>query len=94
MDVPPWSGRRAQDAAEWCKANLGWTCWLCGHPIEPGDYSVDHVLPRMTHPELTWERANWRPAHGRRHPQWGCPGNYGRSGRKRKLVRTWTAAGW
>ncbi len=78
-----WSGRRAQQAVTWCKLNLGYICWLCGHEIPDWDYSVDHVVPRSVAPELTWDASNWRPAHGRKHPDLGCPGNYGRSARKR-----------
>lgn len=49
----------------------GAECWICGQPI---DYSVrrsstddawegDHYHPRSTHPELTNEPSNIRPAH-------------------------------
>ena len=92
--MKPWAGRAAQDVVAWCKANLGYRCWLCGRQIAEDDYSVDHVLDRKHYPHLTWVKSNWQPAHGRKHPEWGCPGNYGRSGRKRPIVRTWTAPGW
>lgn len=36
-------------------------CWLCH---QPGADSVDHVLSRLKYPELTWDIANMRPAHG------------------------------
>jgi len=92
--VAEWNGRRASKAKAECQRIYGWTCWLCGHEIEPDDYSVDHVVERSRAPELTWDPDNWRPAHGRRHPEFGCPGNYGRSGRKRPITRSWTASGW
>ena len=94
MTTPAWSGRRAQAAVAWCKANLGYTCWLCGHEIPDWDYTVDHVIERKRRPDLMWVKSNWRPAHGRKHPEFGCPGNYGRSGRKQSAVKTWTAPGW
>lgn len=88
-----WGGRAATEAKAWCQVNYGWTCWLCGHLIEdPDDYTVDHVLERKTHPELAWDRSNWRPAHGRRHRNLGCPGNFGRSSRRPR--QHWTALGW
>ena len=86
-----WGGRRAQDAKAYCQHVYGWTCWLCGHPIAPDDYTVDHVIEREKRPDLAWEPSNWRPAHGRKHPELDCPGNYGRSRRKRRM---WTAPGW
>ena len=86
---PPgwWGGGRAQKAAEYCKRVYGWTCWLCGHEITPDDYTVDHVKERKQYPELTWEPSNWRPAHKRKHPEWGCPGNSGRSASASRPVR-------
>lgn len=96
--VAAWSGRRVMGAIAWCKANLGWTCWLCGHEItDPRDYSVDHVIPRSIRPDLTWDRSNWRPAHLRSHRELDCPGNTGRgNGRRRgrRRVLVWTAPGW
>jgi 5-methylcytosine-specific restriction endonuclease McrA len=90
-----WGGRRATEAKATCQQLYGWVCWLCGHPIEdPDDYTVDHVKERVTHPHLTWEPSNWRPAHGRKHPELGCPGNFGRSGRRADRPRMWIAEGW
>ena len=71
--VRPWSGRAAVEALDWVR-RVGRAhslpCCLCGEPI---DYdlrapdgmscSVEHVKPRKTHPELTWDRRNWAPAH-------------------------------
>ena len=49
-------------------------CWLCGHP---GADTVDHVIELdRGGPEL--DPANLRPAHGKKNPVTGCPGNYGR----------------
>ena len=61
------------------------TCWLCGTTItDYADYTMDHIH------ELgaggSNDPANVRPAHGRRHDDLGCPGNYGRSRRKTKTV--------
>ena len=94
-----WGGGRAAKAADYCKRVYGWTCWLCGHAIEPGDYSVDHVKERRHYPELTWEPSNWRPAHRTKKPQWNCPGNAGRSAQAQNEprstpVQAWTASGW
>lgn len=90
-----WSGRKASEAKRTCQILYGWTCWLCGHRIDdPDDYTVDHVLERKIAPALTWEPSNWRPAHGRKHPELGCPGNFGRSGRRTPKVARWTAEGW
>lgn len=90
-----WSGRRAQRALDWCKQHYGWTCWICGHLIDEGDYSVDHIIERSLRPDLTWEPSNWRPAHLRKHPEFSCPGNSGRSNQRQpKLMPEWTAPGW
>ena len=56
--MKPWAGRAAQDAVAWCKANLGYRCWLCGRQIAEDDYSVDHVLDRKHYPHLTWVKSN------------------------------------
>lgn len=89
-----WNGARVTEAVAWAKVNLGYVCWLCGRAIAEDDYTIDHVLDRKRYPHLTWDRSNWKPAHGRKHPEWGCPGNFGRSGRLRPITRTWTAPGW
>ena len=64
------------------------------HIVSDDDYTVDHMLERSTHPHLTWDETNWRPAHGRKHPEFRCPDNFGRSGRKASRWTTWTADGW
>lgn len=68
-----WAGRYASRMSKLVFATYGDTCWLCGHP---GADTVDHVLPR--HHGGTHDLANLRPAHGRKRPALGCPGNYGR----------------
>jgi 5-methylcytosine-specific restriction endonuclease McrA len=47
-------------------------CWLCGQPIDyslprddPQAFTVDHALPRSTHPHLAEEPTNLRAAHAR-----------------------------
>lgn len=47
-------------------------CWLCGQRIDysapfnhPDSIEPDHVKPRKTHPHLTLDRNNLRPAHCR-----------------------------
>ena len=92
-----WGGRRATAAKLYCQDVYGFTCWLCGHQIAPDDYTVDHVIERALAPHLTWEPSNWRPAHGRKHPENDCPGNMGRSANLRRAEpepREWTAPGW
>lgn len=57
-------------------------CWLCGRP---GANTVDHIV------ELdeggSNDLSNLRPAHGEKHPEWGCPGNFGRSNTKKRAPR-------
>ena len=96
---PPgwWGGGRAKKARDYCKRVYGYTCWLCGHEIAEDDYTVDHVVERSIAPHLTWEPSNWRPAHGRKHPEIGCPGNKGRSANAQAPpppVQAWSAPGW
>ncbi|MCI0635560.1 MAG: HNH endonuclease [Actinobacteria bacterium] len=45
-------------------------CWICGRPIDPHlraphpwSFSVDHLRPVSTHPELELDRSNCRAAH-------------------------------
>ena len=92
-----WAGAHVAKARAYCQRHYGWTCWLCGHEIAADDYTVDHVIERRVAPHLTFDPTNWRPAHGRKHPELGCPGNKGRSGRTtpmEALPREWTAPGW
>ncbi|UVK60176.1 HNH endonuclease [Arthrobacter phage Kels] len=42
-------------------ATYGWTCHLCGLPINPGQQSADHLLPRKYGGSN--ELSNLRPAH-------------------------------
>ena len=89
-----WSGQAVRDATAYCKRVYGFTCWLCHHEIDPDDYTVDHVIERSLRPDLAFVPSNWRPAHGRKHPEYGCPGNFGRSSRKRPISPNQTAPGW
>lgn len=47
----------------------GHPCVLCTQRINYGikgkadSLTVEHVQKRSTHPHLTWDRGNWRPAH-------------------------------
>ena len=65
-------------------------CWICGHH---GADTIDHIVPMSMGGQN--DRANLRPAHGRRRPDLGCPGNYSRGdGRRnrntpRPTSRTW-----
>lgn len=85
-------------AREYVKRVHGWTCWICGHAItSDDDYTVDHIKERKHYPELTWEPSNWRPAHKRKHPELGCPGNSGRSANAEPRptpVQAWTSPSW
>lgn len=45
-------------------------CYLCGHPIDyqlewpdPGSFSVEHIKPWSTHPELREDPTNLAAAH-------------------------------
>jgi 5-methylcytosine-specific restriction endonuclease McrA len=45
-------------------------CWLCNQPIDynlsakdPMSFSIDHIKPQSTHPELAEEPSNCRAAH-------------------------------
>lgn len=45
-------------------------CWLCGQPIDytlrkpdPACFSLDHVKPISTHPQLEHDPTNHAPAH-------------------------------
>ncbi len=51
------------------------TCWLCGRNNPPAD-TIDHVIPLKD--GGTNDPANLKPAHGKKIPELGCPGNYGR----------------
>lgn len=48
-------------------------CWRCGHP---GADTAGHVIPWTVRPDLAYTRSNIKPEHGRRRPEYGCPGNY------------------
>lgn len=47
----------------------GHPCVICHQRISYGikgkadSLTVEHVKKRKTHPQLTWDRGNWRPAH-------------------------------
>lgn len=64
-----WGGRRAQQAAEQVKA-LRRPCCICGQRIDyslpPDDamaFTLEHLKPRSTHPELMYDPSNWAAAH-------------------------------
>ena len=73
MRIQPWGGRRARQALARVKARGArdaTPCVLCGAPIDYSlsypnlwSCSVEHVLSRLTHPELTWDPGNHAPAH-------------------------------
>ena len=61
--------RRAKRLAADLKARRD-ACWLCGEPIDyalhysdPMAFSVDHIKPWSTHPELREDPANLAAAH-------------------------------
>ena len=73
MAEAAWGGNRAQAALEQVRKHGqagGLPCCICTLPI---DYTlryphkqactVQHLKPRSTHPHLTWDPANWGPAH-------------------------------
>lgn len=73
--IPPWSGRRAQDALALVKAAgraARTRCWICKQTIDyslpstdPNGCTVQHIKSRKLFPRLTWVRSNWAPAHSR-----------------------------
>ena len=73
VSVPEWGGRRAQAALEQVRANghrNRTPCCICLQPInyklrkpDPGACTVQHIKSRKRFPELTWDPANWAPAH-------------------------------
>lgn len=64
-----WCGmRRAriwkQTVVLWKHLNPGpHTCWICTKPIQPGEFSLDHVLPKFFYPEQMFSVDNLLPAH-------------------------------
>lgn len=79
-----WNGRAVTAAVAHVVTQAGGICALCGHH---GANSLDHIKPRHTHPELTWDPTNWQAAHllaaGKPHgcqtPSCHCIGNRGKS---------------
>jgi 5-methylcytosine-specific restriction endonuclease McrA len=73
LHIPPWSGRRAQDALRRVKAEgrrNNAPCCICDQGIDyslayphPQSCSVQHMRSRKQFPELTWDPSNWAPAH-------------------------------
>ena len=59
------------------------TCWICG---QPGADQIDHVIPIAQRPDLEYDLANLRPAHGMKRP--GCVGNLARTPRRQKPNRS------
>ena len=65
-------------------------CWICGHH---GADTIDHIVPlAQGGANEPW---NLRPAHGRKRPDLGCPGNYSRGdGRPRKTDTPQASRRW
>lgn len=71
--VKPWAGRARQDALRSVKAKgrrADAPCVICSMSIDysleyphPQSCSVQHVKSRKLFPQLTWDPANWAPAH-------------------------------
>ena len=62
-------GRRHSEAAAALRTQR-LPCWLCGQPIEytlawpdPASFSLDHIKPKHTHPNLEHEPTNHAAAH-------------------------------
>ena len=70
---PKWGGTRAVKATKQHKATsqaANAPCAICGQPIDyqapagtPNAYELDHIQPRSTHPELTYDPDNYQPTH-------------------------------
>lgn len=39
-------------------------CYICGKLVDRANLTLDHVLPRGSHPELRYELSNLKPVHG------------------------------
>ncbi|WP_373886493.1 HNH endonuclease [Sinomonas sp. ASV322] len=73
LHVPPWSGRRRQEALATVKAKgrrAKSPCCICDQGIDysleyphPQSCSVQHIKSRKRYPGLTWDPSNWAPAH-------------------------------
>lgn len=73
LTIPPWTGRRRANALDTTRrhgARLHLPCSICGQPINyqlrypnPASCTVQHIKSRFLFPELTWDPANWAPAH-------------------------------
>jgi 5-methylcytosine-specific restriction endonuclease McrA len=87
--------KKAHHSADWKRARAAILresdiCWLCGRE---GADTVDHIVA-IKDGGAPLDRSNLAPAHGKKQP-WGCPGNYGRSGRKGPAVtRLTTSRQW
>jgi hypothetical protein len=82
------AGRRWQAFRQVVFSVYGDTCHLCGHP---GARQADHLIPVSQRPDLAWELANIRPAHGTKNrcPRCGRCCNQARiSGPKRPVPGT------
>lgn len=69
-DVPrgaaAWSGRGVAKAREFMAATTKWptVCGQCKKRVDKSsNWVVGHIKSRATHPELTWDRTNWRIEH-------------------------------
>lgn len=78
--MPKWGGRPAQRARTYVLNRDHGICHICRHP---GANSLDHLVSKLLHPELTWDPTNWAAAHmqragqpgGCQHPGCTCIGN-------------------
>ena len=90
--IPPWGGRRAQDALARVRAEgrrHSSPCVICDGRIDyrlvyphPMSCSVQHLKARALFPRLTWVASNWAPAHLR------CNQEAGTGGRRSRRSRT------
>jgi 5-methylcytosine-specific restriction endonuclease McrA len=79
-----WNGRRVTELKRYILARDGYVCGICGHL---GADTIGHLVPFALDPTRLWDTSNMQAQHGRKHPEYGCPGNYSEGSRIRAEAR-------